>query len=141
MSYISINPQFLNKTINISRKTTTRDAYGGLTESWLTVYNGIKANVQESDNKQLVTESGEEVLRTHLAYLAPKDGSSNLVLLEGDKLFDRSSNLTYKIIGVRRSFNKEQVIHHNRLDLEVLREDPTVFQDYQVSSKARITLS
>lgn len=139
MSYIALNTQFLNKTIDIKRKTTAKDAYGGLTESWSLLYTGIKGNIQETDNKQMSTELGEEVTRTHICFLNDKDSAGKqLILIEGDKLFDRTSNILYRIIGVKRFSGKSGEIHHHKLDLSVLRQDPTKTQSPQISAKASI---
>ncbi len=139
MGYLNIEAQFLNRTIDIRRKSTSKNAYGGLTESSTTVYDGIKANIQEKDNRQYTTESGEQVIRTHIAFLDAENSGSEMVLLEGDKLFDRASNLNYRIVGVRRVFNKEGKVHHYKLDLEIQRQDPTRNQEHTVSAKASIT--
>ena len=140
MGYLNIETQFLNKAVDIRRKSTSKNAYGGLTESSTVVYNSIKANIQEKDNKQYTTETGENVIRTHRAFLESSASGSEMVILEGDKLFDRTNNLTYRIIGVKRSYNGQGTVHHYELDLEVLRQDPTRIQKHTVSAKATISV-
>jgi len=139
MGYLNIDTQLLNRTVDIRRKSTTKNQYGGLTESSNVVYNSVRANIQEKENRQLTTETGETVIRTHTAFLEADKSGSEMVLLEGDKLFDRLSNLTYRIIGVKRAFNRDGQVHHNQLDLEVLREDPVRNQGHTISAKASIT--
>lgn len=139
MSYQKINPLFLNRTIDIKRVTTAKNLYGGLTKSTTVVYNGIKANIQEKENKQETNDVGDQTTRTHIAFLDNKVGNVNLVLNEGDELLDRASNLTYGVVGVKRFYNKAGEVHHFQLDLECLGENPVSNQLPMVSAKASIT--
>jgi len=139
MGYLGINSNFLNRDIQIKRKTTEKDAYGGLTEAWSLLYDNIRGNIQETDNKQVTTETGDSVTRTHIAFL-PSIGSDSrpLVISEGDRIFDENSNLLYLIVGVKRLAGRSGAIHHQQLELQALRQDPTRTQSYQISAKASI---
>jgi len=139
MSYQKINPRFLNTTIDIKRSTKAKNLYGGLTESTTVVYNGIKANIQETENKQATTDVGDRTKRTHVAFLDNKIGNANIVLIEGDELLNKATNLTYSIIGVKRFTNLSGEVHHFQLDLECLGENPVSNQIPNVSAKASIT--
>ena len=128
MSYQKIETRLLNNLIDIRNRTTSKDSYGGLTESWLVLYNGIKGNIQSAKNEQQTTELGEQVIRTHTATLFPDFEGKTLVLSEGQKLYDEKTGLLYRIIGVEQLLNGNGEIHHFSLDLEVLREDPKIRQ-------------
>ena len=139
MSYLNINNRLLNESVDIQRASTIKDAYGGLTESWITVYNEIIATIQEVDNKRIITEIGEEVTRTHIGFFQRKNNGSNLVLSEGDKIIRKNFGLIYRVIGVGRSLNAQGEIHHFEVQLECLGQQATISQQVDILSKAKIT--
>jgi len=61
----------LNSTVSIHRDTTSRDAAGGVTRSWASIYDGVPARIQPMSGSEAVTARRREGSAMWRIYVEP----------------------------------------------------------------------